>query len=110
MEKKIKGLTDAQATEILEGYLRSNGSLIPLTAKQVELFRKNNFKVPKIPAHMKDAGALLERGMVAYSRKVAEETEDEGSYNANLALAARNGEMPSDESIRIINEALEEED
>ncbi len=135
MESLNKMDTDEQCQSILEGYLRINGITIPITAKQVEAFENVKVKTPPIPKHMKDAGALLERGLVSYKKnnenkqnrvsdllwEKSERADQQtvvnyarpqmySSTNYSFPMAARNGDFLSEESIKIINDAMDEDD
>lgn len=95
--------------KLIEMYRRSLNDNLPLTKAQIAQMEKEMERLPSVPDEISDPDALLARGYVAYSKLIENQVEMVND-SLGMAMAARNGETLSEESMQKIIRLMDEDD
>ncbi len=109
----MKETNEKEFERLIDIYRRRSEIRLPLTEKQIQVFEDEMMKLPEMPLTLSDPDALLKRGYVSYEElleKQGQEVQEVMEPAERFALAARNGQDISEESLQKIIRMIDEGD
>jgi len=109
----MKETNEKEFERLIDIYRRRSEIRLPLTEKQILVFEDEMMKLPEMPLTLSDPDALLKRGYVSYEElleKQGQEVQEVMEPAERYALAARNGQDISEESLQKIIRMIDEGD
>jgi len=109
----MKETNEKEFERLIDIYRRRSEIRLPLTEKQIQVFEDEMMKLPEMPLTLSDPDALLKRGYVSYEElleKQGQEVQEVMEPAERYALAARNGQDISEESLQKIIRMIDEGD
>lgn len=109
----MKETNEKEFERLIDIYRRRSEIKLPLSEKQIQSFEHEMMKLPEMPLTLSDPDALLKRGYVSYEElldKQGQEVQGVMEPAERFALAARNGQVISEESLQKIIRMIDEDD